>query len=137
MRVDGKCFCGAVTYEAEIDEEQVLICQCADCQSHSGSAYRVIVGAVNNSFKLLSGELRAYEKVADSGNVRSRPFCTQCGTNIYACTADDPGGFFGLRVGTITQRDQLVPKMRIWSNSAQPWSADLSAMASFPQQPDT
>jgi hypothetical protein len=41
MQVDGKCFCGAVTYAAEIDERQVLVCHCTDCQNHSGSAYRV------------------------------------------------------------------------------------------------
>jgi len=37
MKVDGRCHCGYITYEAEIDLEN-LICHCTDCQTLSGSA---------------------------------------------------------------------------------------------------
>lgn len=136
MQVDGKCFCGAVTYAAEIDERQVLVCHCTDCQNHSGSAYRVAAAVVAGRFELLSGELKSYEKVADSGSVRSRTFCPECGTNIYACTVGAGTGFFGLRVGTITQRQALTPKVRVWTRSALPWSQDLGNLPEFPEQPD-
>ena len=33
MKIDGRCHCGCVTYEAEIDPEKVLICHCGDCQT--------------------------------------------------------------------------------------------------------
>jgi len=32
MRIDGRCHCGFITYEAEIDPEMALICHCTDCQ---------------------------------------------------------------------------------------------------------
>jgi hypothetical protein len=136
MHVDGKCFCGAVAYEAEIDPEQVIICHCTDCQNHSGSAFRVAAAVSGDSFKLLSGELKSYDKVADSGTLRSRAFCPECGTNIYARTVGEGTGFFGLRVGTITQRQALTPKVRVWTRSALPWSQDLGDLPAFPQQPD-
>jgi hypothetical protein len=41
MRIDGQCHCGAVTYQAEIDPEWVSICHCTDCQTLTGSPYRV------------------------------------------------------------------------------------------------
>ena len=41
MRIDGQCHCGFVTYEAEIDPEDVSICHCTDCQRLTGSPYRV------------------------------------------------------------------------------------------------
>jgi len=136
MHVDGKCFCGAVAYEAEIDPDRVLICHCLDCQNHSGSAYRVVAGIVDDGFRLLTGELSSYEKVADSGSVRSRTFCPKCGTNLYARTIGEGTGFFGLRVGTISQRSELVPLAQVWTRSALSWSSDLTGVKSFEQQPN-
>ena len=33
LKSDGGCHCHNLTYEAEIDPEQVEICHCTDCQS--------------------------------------------------------------------------------------------------------
>jgi hypothetical protein len=43
MKIDGRCHCGNVSYEAEIDPEKVMICHCTDCQMLSGSAFRTVV----------------------------------------------------------------------------------------------
>jgi len=43
MKIDGACHCGEVKYEAEVDPEKVAICDCTDCQSLSGSAFRINV----------------------------------------------------------------------------------------------
>ena len=43
MKVDGACHCGAITVEGEIDPERVTICHCTDCQTSTGSAFRVSV----------------------------------------------------------------------------------------------
>ena len=40
MKIDGTCHCGNITYQAEIDPDQVYICHCTDCQTISGSAFR-------------------------------------------------------------------------------------------------
>jgi hypothetical protein len=45
LKIDGGCHCGLITYEAEVDPEHVEICHCTDCQSLSGSAFRVFVPA--------------------------------------------------------------------------------------------
>ena len=55
MRVQGRCHCGRITYEAEIDPEDVSICHCTDCQMLTGSAYRVTVRAPGAGFRLLAG----------------------------------------------------------------------------------
>ena len=118
MKVEGSCFCQSVRYEAVVDPETVAICHCTDCQTHSGAAYGVVVGILEKEFHLLSGELKIYEKVADSGTVRALAFCPDCGTRLYAKTVGEGSTFFGLRVGTVRQRDQLVPKRQIWCQSA-------------------
>ncbi len=128
MKIDGTCLCGYVTYEAEIDPERVIICHCTDCQTHSGTAYGVVAGIVDEKFRLLSGALKTYEKIADSGTVRALTFCPECGTRIHAKTVGEGSSFFGLRVGTVRQRDKLKPSLQAWCRSAQDWVSDLRSI---------
>lgn len=134
MKVDGGCFCGHVTYEAEVDPESVTICHCTDCQTHSGTAYGVVAGIVEGKFRLLGGTLKTFDKVADSGTVRALAFCPECGTRIHARTVGEGSAFFGLRVGTIRQRGRLKPKRQVWRRSAQDWVDDLSSIPSIDRQ---
>ena len=125
MKVDGACLCGQVSYDAEIDVERVAICHCTDCQVNSGTAFGVVAHVIDGRFTLLSGTLKEFEKIAESGRVRKLSFCPECGTRIHARTDGDPSAFFGLRVGTIRQRRALQPKIQVWSRSALPWVCDL------------
>ena len=113
MDVDGKCLCGKIQYEAEIDPNTTTICHCTDCQINSGTAFGYVVGVVNESFKLLEGEMSFYIKLADSGAKRELAFCGKCGTRIYARPVDGKSSFFGLRVGTIRQIRDLQPKRQV------------------------
>ena len=70
MKIDGGCLCNYVTYEAEVDPNGVAICHCTDCQTHSGTAYGVVVGIIDEQFQLLSDTLKVYEKIAESGTGR-------------------------------------------------------------------
>ena len=67
MKIDGSCHCGNITFEAEVDPDNVGICHCTDCQALSASAFRVGVTASEDDFKILSGELKIYVKTAESG----------------------------------------------------------------------
>jgi hypothetical protein len=129
MKIDGACLCGAVTYEAEIDPDRVVICHCSDCQINSGSAYGIVASVTDGKFRLTTGQLREYEKSAASGRRRQLSFCPECGTRIHARTKSDPRAFFGLRVGTIRQRAVLMPRVQVWCGSALPWVSDLSPIA--------
>jgi len=60
MKIDGRCHCGYITYQAEIDPGNVLVCHCTDCQTLSGSAFRTVVLTREDGFKLLSGEPKVY-----------------------------------------------------------------------------
>jgi hypothetical protein len=127
MKIDGRCHCGFISYVAEVDPELVEICHCTDCQTLSGSAFRVVVPAEPGTFKLLSGEPKTYVKTAESGNQRIQAFCPNCGTSIYSAALADPQRV-GLRVGTITQRAQLPPKTQYWTRSRQHWVTDVGSV---------
>ena len=132
MQVQGGCHCGYITFEADVDPDAVRICHCTDCQQLTGSAYRVNVNVPKARFKLLGGKPKTYVKTAESGNKRAHGFCPECGTPIYSTsTAADPESY-GLRVGTIKQRQQLPPKKMGWCSSALPWAMNIG---SLPQQP--
>jgi hypothetical protein len=135
MKIDGGCHCGYISYEAEIDPVKVMICHCADCQTLSGSAFRTVVLTQEGTFKLLSGELKIYVKTGESGTKRPQSFCPQCGTPIYSSTLGEGPKVHAIRVGTVRQRDQLLPKVQLWFRSSQSWLSDLGSMPKIETQP--
>jgi hypothetical protein len=122
VKVTGACHCGRIRFEAEIDPERVRVCHCADCQSLSGSAFRVVVPTPEADFKLLQGTPKQYVKAtAESGSPRVQTFCADCGSGIYATTVGGSDRSFGIRVGSLSERAQLVPKRQFWCRSRLPW----------------
>ena len=67
MKIDGACHCGYIRIEAEADPEKTTICHCTDCQTGTGSAFRVSVPVSGASFKMF----RAADKLSqDHGGER-------------------------------------------------------------------
>jgi hypothetical protein len=130
MKVDGSCFCGYLTFAAEIDPATVQLCHCKDCQILGGSAFRVVVPALDGSFRLLTGEPTIYVKTAESGNRRGLAFCPKCGTAIYSGPADTSSKYFGMRAPTLRQFWELVPTHSVWHRSSVPWLDKLTQMPS-------
>lgn len=133
MKVEGRCHCGRISYEATVDPEKVTICHCSDCQMLSGSAYRASVPAPRETFALRGLQPKVYVKTADSGNKRAHAFCPECGTPVYSAAVSDPEAY-SLRIGCLTQRDQLRPRRRIWCDSALGWSTDIAHIEQRPRQ---
>jgi hypothetical protein len=135
MKIDGRCHCGRVVYEAKIDPQKVLICHCRDCQTLTGSTFRTVALTYEDTFKLLSGEPKTYVKTAESGAKRQQSFCSECGTPIYSSTVGEGPKVYAIRVGTARQRDELVPKKQLWFRSAQRWVTDLGSIPKIEKQP--
>lgn len=133
MKINGGCHCGAITYEAEIDPGTVAICHCTDCQTLSGSAFRVVVPAKREGFKLLTGTPKTYVKTGESGRKRAQTFCENCGTPIYSAAAVDPE-VFSIRLGTARQRAELPPRSQIWCRSALNWTMHLAPVPQIAKQ---
>ena len=101
MKIDGACHCGKITYVAEVDPERAGLCHCTDCQTLSGSAFRMSVPAAKENFQL-QGQPKIYVKTAESGGKRAQAFCPECGTSIYSSAVTDPQ-VFNIRLGTARQ----------------------------------
>jgi hypothetical protein len=135
MRIDGRCHCGFITYEADVDPEKVMICHCTDCQTLTGTAFRTVALTREGGFKLLSGELKTYVRTGESGARRPQAFCPECGSPIYSTSEGDGPKIYSIRVGTSRQRQELLPRGQIWWRSAQPWIADVGSLPKSETQP--
>ncbi|MBI3374310.1 MAG: GFA family protein [Betaproteobacteria bacterium] len=133
MHVQGKCHCGRIAYEAEVNPEDVSACHCTDCQMLTGSAYRVSVRTQSARFRLLTGQPKTYIKRADSGARRAHSFCGDCGTPVYSSAVESPPTY-SLRVGCLQQRAELPPRRQLWCRSALPWSENLGHVTKLDHQ---
>lgn len=135
MKISGQCHCGDIAYEAELDEQKVGICHCADCQALSGSAFRTIGMVAGDAFKIVKGEPKKYVKVGDSGNPRVQAFCANCGSALYASDTGDTPKAYNIRMGTADQRHALAPHFEAWHQSSLPWLPDNTHTKKFDQNP--
>ncbi len=135
MKVDGSCSCGAIKVEGEADPARVQICHCTDCQTGTGSAFRVSIAVPGASFKM-TGQPKIYIKTAaDSGKPRAQAFCGTCGSPIYSTTVGEgQQASYNLRVGILRQRDQLSPRRQQWWRSARPWVTTLDTLPKIEKQ---
>ena len=134
MKIDGQCHCGNVTFEAEVDPEQVYVCHCTDCQSISGSPFRWAASVPKEDFRLLSGSPKTYVKHAESGAESHQLFCPDCASPIYSASSRDDWKSLNLRLGTVRQRAELTPKLQVWHRSAQAWAGALAEVEEMEKQ---
>ena len=132
MKIDGQCHCGHVRYEAEIDPEQVSICHCTDCQTLTGSPYRVTVSTSRDRIRMTGNEPKTYVKIAESGRKRFQLFCPECGSPLFVTGEGAAAERWGIRWGSIRQRGELSPKRAVWRRSALPWIGDVSSLPGRP-----
>lgn len=97
MKIDGQCHCGRVGYQADIDPGKVSICHCTDCQTLTGSPYRVTVICSADQVRLTSGTPKIYAKTGDNGRTRFQHFCAECGSPLF--TAATAGQMIGASAG--------------------------------------
>lgn len=133
MRITGRCHCGAIAYDADIDPEKVSICHCTDCQKLSGSPFRVTVATGRENIRISGGEPRLYVKTGDSGRKRLQYFCGDCGAPLFVTGTGEAAEIWGIRWGSIDQRLELQPQRQIWCNSAVDWLSGIPALPGLPQ----
>lgn len=131
MNINGSCHCGAITFEAVVNPDYVVICHCTDCQVFSSAPYRVTVFVKAENLRL-SGVPRTYVKVTDSGNQRKQAFCGNCGTALYTVPVEDDPAVFNLRWGAIHQRRELIPNAQGFCRSRPAWAVNLEGIREIP-----
>ena len=135
MKVQGRCHCGEITYEAEVEPGSVNVCHCRDCQLLSGTAFRAGIPAPADRFRILTGTPREYVKVADSGARRLHTFCGTCGSPVYSSAEHNPKSYT-LRLGALSEPGALGrPAREIWTKRRLPWIAHFEGAQEAEGQP--
>ncbi|WP_407154436.1 GFA family protein [Bradyrhizobium sp. STM 3557] len=131
MQIDGGCHCGRITYQADIDPERVSICHCTDCQALTGSPFRVTVICAADEVRLTAGSPRRYTKFGDNGRRWHQHFCGDCGAPLFT-SSDGGSDEWGIRWGSIRQRNELKPRRQLWCASAVPWIDEIMHLPARP-----
>ena len=135
MKIDGACSCGTIRIEGEADPDSVSVCHCTDCQSASGTAFRVSIPVSGATFKMTGQPTIFIKTTAESGNPRVQAFCPTCGSPIYSTTpGEGQQAMYIVRVGILKQREQLTPKRQIWWRSARDWVTGLDGIRKVEKQ---
>lgn len=83
----------------------------------------------------MTGELRFYDKPADSGNIVSRGFCPNCGSAIFSRNSGMPGMVFP-RASSLDDLGVASPAMVVYASRAAYWDYIDPALPSFDTVPE-
>lgn len=129
----GKCLCGAVRYTCDAEPAVAGHCHCEDCRRSSGSGHSSHMAVPEPSIRL-SGELRGYERAAESGNLITRYFCPTCGAPIMSRNSSMPGMLF-IRASSLDDLEVFKPQMHVYASRAAVWDARHPDLPSFEKMP--
>lgn len=132
MTIEGGCLCGAVQY-ACAEESGGGHCHCIDCRKTSATGHASHMIVPETAFQL-SGEVKFFEKPADSGNMVSRGFCPQCGSAIYSKNSGMPGIVF-VRASSLNEPENFKPQMIVYRDRAASWDEMDSNLPAFALMP--
>jgi hypothetical protein len=85
-----------------------------------------------DGFRVLSGEIGSFTKVADSGHELTRHFCRNCGSPLFGTSPAHPGRVY-VRGGIIDQPTLVRPGSQSWCRSRVAWSEIDPELPSFPR----
>jgi hypothetical protein len=117
---EGGCQCGAVRYRITSEPTVVYVCHCSICQTQSGSAFGMAMRLPAESFEINKGNLKSFDREAESGQVFRNSFCADCGTRIHH-VASMRSDQISLKPGTLDDTSWLQPTQHLFLRSAQPW----------------
>ncbi len=84
-KIEGGCLCGKSRFQVNNDPDATIVCHCRYCQLRTGSAFGNIAYFKKLYFKLLSGDLKTFEFITESGRNWINYFCKNCATTVYCC----------------------------------------------------
>jgi hypothetical protein len=131
--IEGGCLCGAVRYTARAEPLAVRACWCRVCQYIAAGNASINLAFAREAVTL-TGELRDFPLVADSGNHMHRRFCPRCGVHITSEAAERPH-LLVLRAGTLDEPQRFRPLATIWVAEAPAWAHIDTTLPQFAGQP--
>ena len=132
----GGCLCGKVRYEITEAPLVTYTCHCLDCQRLTSSAFSMAIVVSDAAFHRTGSEPRPLQSTADSGRIKIRWVCAECGCWVYSRSKSD-NGVSRVRAGTLDDTSWLRPTKHFWTRSKQLWVMLPDGDQVFETQPTT
>jgi hypothetical protein len=126
----GGCLCGYVRYEHAGEPGGANYCHCPDCRRTTGSAFSIGVRGRVDKLRIVSGSVKAYTKIADSGNEITREFCPECGSPLFTKSPAHPE-FVYIKAGSLDDPSLVKPVCQIWTEMAVPWARMYEGLTTY------
>ena len=107
---EGGCLCGAVRFEAILDDQNTNLCHCRDCQLNSGAPYGCFTNVKADKFKWLSEPDGSRTETNDA----HRRFCTKCGSSLNWESIKYPNSM-AISTACFDDASGLVPTAELWT----------------------
>ena len=130
----GGCACGAIRYEISAEPMAMNHCQCRDCQRKSGTGHGSYLSFPRRADVKLRGEAKHWDIVGDSGNVKTRAFCPDCGSPVYMTLAVMPD-LFVVHAASLDDPSRFKPQKVMYRVSGHAWDHLDPALRKFDRMP--
>ncbi|WP_341703464.1 GFA family protein [Ferrovibrio sp.] len=134
MPYTGGCACGAIRYEIAAEPVFSNHCQCRDCQQTSGAGHGSYMTFPSRRDVTLTGRAAHWDRVADSGNVKTHGFCPGCGSPVYLSFAAMPD-LFTIHVASLDDPARFQPQVVTYTLRGHAWDSLDPALARFDRMP--
>ena len=120
----GRCACGAVTFEFDTDPDFIAVCHCLDCKKASGGEAATWFGVPEADFTV-TGVAEAYHYIADSGQGLDRNFCPECAARLYTSNLGSFPGLVFVQLGSLDDPGTIQPKLEMFVKRRLLWVTPL------------
>ena len=128
----GGCLCGYVRYEYSGKAGSSSYCHCDDCKRATGGPYTVGVLSEASKLHILSGKVKSYTVVVDSGRKVTREFCQDCGSPLFTRAEKLPDKVF-IKAGSLDEPGVVAPSYQTWTERAVQWAYPDKSLPGYPK----
>ena len=134
MDLKGRCYCGALRFEAKGDPMFMGQCHCRECQYVTGGHPNVVIGMPDAGFAFTKGAAKPFRR-SDLPTPVTREFCAECGTHILSRAPGLPGAVL-IKVGTLDDPSVFTgPQMVIFTIDKQSFHHVPEGVPAFERAP--
>jgi hypothetical protein len=119
------CRCGRLQARCEGEPVRVSVCHCLECQKRTGSAFAAQARWPEGQVTI-TGEVKVWERIADSGHRVAYRFCPNCGSTVAYVIEGWPG-VVAVPLGAFADPTFPPPRFSVYEHRKHDWLAVLGA----------
>ncbi len=133
LPISGQCLCKAVQYKINKQPKRNGLCFCRSCQIKTGSSHIAYLAVESHAVEI-SGLVKWFESIGESGNAKHHGFCGQCGTNLFGKPTLWPD-IIVVYAGSLNNPSDYQPEVIVWTQEKPSWACINKELTTFDQNP--